>query len=117
MERVNYHAVGDPEKKRSKSTGFQSFFHLIIGGTMLGYGISYQDDCRNGATDYLVTGGAITVAVNILPFVTAIFALLALCDDHISKSESGVIKILLCIQSFLPLVSIVVTIWVGYSTK
>ena len=116
MESVNDHAVGDPEKKRSKSTGCQSLFQLIIGGTMLGYGISYQDDCRNGATDYLVTGGAITVAVNILPFITAIFALLALCDDHISKSESGVIKILLCIQSFLPLVSIVVTIWVGNST-
>jgi len=113
MERVSvsYHAVGDPEKKRPKSIGLQCFFHLIIGATMLYYGISYQDDCKNGATDYLVIGGAITVAANILPFVTAIFALFALCDDYISKSESNVIKILLCIQSFLPLVSIVVTIW------
>ena len=58
MERADYHAVDDPERKRSKSSGSQSFLQLIIGGIMLGFGITYQDDCENGATDYLVTGGA-----------------------------------------------------------
>ena len=71
MERVDYHAVADPEKKKSKSTGSQSLLQLIIGGIMLGFGISYQDDCKNGATDYLVTGGAIIIAANILPFITS----------------------------------------------
>jgi len=84
---------------------------LIIGGTMLGFGISYQDDCENGATDYLVTGGAIILAINILPFIIAIVLLLAICDDVISKSESCVIRTLLCILGFLPLVSLVVIIW------
>ena len=117
MERVNYHAVDDPKKTRSKSTGSQSFFQLIIGVIMLGFGIIYKDDCENGATDYLVTGGAIIIAANILPFITAIVIVLAVCDDHISKSESFVIKILLFIQSCLPLVSFAVTIWVGNSTS
>jgi len=111
MERIDYHAVENPEKKKSKSSGSQSLFQLIIGGIMLGFGISYQDDCNNGATDYLVTGGAIIIAANILPFITAIVILLAVCDEHISKSESFVIKTLLCIQSCLPLVSFGVTIW------
>jgi len=111
MERADYHAVGEPEKKKSKSTGSQSFLQLIIGGIMLGFGISYQDDCENGATDYLITGGAIIIAANILPFITAIVIVLAVCDDHISKSESCVIKILLFVQSCLPLVSFGVTIW------
>merc|ERR1712172_44918 len=111
MDRVEYHAVDDPEKKRSKSAGIQCLFQLIIGGVMLFYGISYQDDCKNGATDFLVTGGAITIASNILPFITAIVILFAICDDHISKSESCVVKGLLYIQAFLPFMSIVVTIW------
>ena len=117
MERADYHAVGEPEKKKSKSTGSQSFLQLVIGGIMLGFGISYQDDCENGATDYLITGGAIIIAANILPFITAIVIVLAVCDDHISKSESCVIKTLLFIQSCLPLVSFGVTIWVGNSSS
>ena len=115
MERVNYHAVDDPKKTRSKSTGSQSFFQLIIGVIMLGFGIIYKDDCENGATDYLVTGGAIILAANILPFIIAIVLLLAVCDDHISKSESCVIKTLLWILAFMPLASLVVIIWVGNS--
>ena len=115
MERVDHQAVGDPEKKKSKSTGSQSLFQLVIGGIMLGFGISYQDDCENGATDYLVTGGAIILAANILPFIIAIVLLLAVCDEHISKSESCVIKTLLWILAFMPLVSLVVIIWVGNS--
>ena len=55
---------------------------------------------------------AIIIAANILPFITAIVNMLAVCDDHISKSESCVIKTLLFIQSCLPLVSFGVTIWV-----
>ena len=110
MERVDHHAVGDPEKKKSKSTGSQSFLQLIIGGIMLGFGISYQDDCENGATDYLITGGAIIIAANILPFITAIVFELGDCDVH--RSESCVLRILLIIQSWLPIVSFGVTIWV-----
>ena len=116
MERVEYHAVDDPEKKRSKSAGIQCLLQLIIGGVMLGYGISYQDDCQNGATDFLVTGGAINIATNILPLIIAIVVLLAICDDHLSKSESCVVKALVFVQSLLPLTSIVVNIWVGNST-
>ena len=97
MERADYHAVDDPERKRSKSSGSQSFLQLIIGGIMLGFGITYQDDCENGATDYLVTGGAIIIAANILPFITSIVIVFAISDDYISKSESFVIKTLLCI--------------------
>ena len=83
---------------------------LVIGCIMLGFGISYQDDCENGATDYLVTGGAIIIAANILPFTLAIVIVFSGC-------ECVVIKSLLCIQSGLPLVSFGVTIWVRYSTS
>ena len=117
MERADYHAVNDPERKRSKSSGSQSFLQLIIGGIMLGFGITYQDDCENGATEYLVTGGAIIIAANILPFITSIVIVFAISDDYISKSESFVIKTLLCIQGCLPLVSFGVTIWVKNGTR
>ena len=83
---------------------------LVIGCIMLGFGISYQDDCENGATDYLVGGATIIIATNVLPFTLAIVIMFAGC-------ECVVIKSLLCIQSGLPLVSFGVTIRVGYSTS
>ena len=103
MKRGNYHAID------ILGAGL-CLLQLVIGGIMLGFGISYQDDCENGATDYLVTGGAIIIAANILPFTMAIVIVFAGC-------ECVVIKSLLCIQSGLPLVSFGVTIWVGYSTS
>ena len=109
MERADYHAVDDPERKRSKSSGSQSFLQLIIGGIMLGFGITYQDDCENGATDYLVTGGAIIIATNIIPCIVAI--VFAISDDF-SKSESFVIKTFKRIRVVFSLVSLVVFIWV-----
>ena len=99
-----------------KTTLVLTLFQLILGGMMLGYGISYQEDCNNGATNYLFTGGAIIIAANILPFIMAILRLhLASCCD-ISKFESYEDKLdfsLFGIHSCLSLVSFGVTIWVG----
>ena len=102
MEWGNYHAV-------DISGASLCLLQLVIGGIMLGFGISYQDNCENGATDYLVTGGAIIIAANVLPFTMAIIIVFSGC-------ECVVIKSLLCIQSGLPLVSFGVTIWVRYGS-
>ena len=102
MGRGNYHTV-------DISGASLCFLQLFIGGIMLGFGISYQDNCKNGATDYLVTGGAIIIAANIIPFTMAIIIIFSGC-------ECFVIKSLLCIQSGLPLVSFGVTFWVGYTS-
>ena len=110
MDVEDYHAVDDPKTRRSKSSGGQSFVQLVIGGVMLGFGLTYQEECNNGATDYLLLGGAIIIAANILPFITAIVFELGDCDVH--RSESCVLRILLIIQSWLPIVSFGVTIWV-----
>ena len=93
----------------------QSFVQLVIGGVMLGFGLTYQEECNNGATDYLLLGGAIIIAANILPFITAIVFELGDCDVH--RSESCVVRILLIIQSWLPIVSFGVTIWVKSFVK
>ena len=93
----------------------QSFVQLVIGGVMLGFGLTYQEECNNGATDYLLLGGAIIIAANILPFITAIVFELGDCDVH--RSESCVVRILLIIQSWLPIVSFGVTIWVKAFVK
>ena len=90
-------------------SGCVSFHQLIIGGIMLHFGITYQDDCENGATDYLVTGGAIIIATNIIPCIVAI--VFAISDDF-SKSESFVIKTFKRIRVVFSLVSLVVFIWV-----
>ena len=115
MDVEDYHAVDDPKTRRSKSSGGQSFVQLVIGGVMLGFGLTYQEECNNGATDYLVLGGAIIIAANILPFITAIVFELGDCDVH--RSESCVVRILLIIQSWLPIVSFGVTIWVKSFVK
>ena len=115
MDVEDYHAVDDPKTRRSKSSGGQSFVQLVIGGVMLGFGLTYQEECNNGATDYLLLGGAIIIAANILPFITAIVFELGDCDIH--RSESCVVRILLIIQSWLPIVSFGVTIWVKSFVK
>ena len=115
MDVEDYHAVDDPKTRRSKSSGGQSFVQLVIGGVMLGFGLTYQEECNNGATDYLLLGGAIIIAANILPFITAIVFELGDCDVH--RSESCVVRILLIIQSWLPIVSFGVTIWVKTFVK
>merc|ERR1712107_17099 len=109
MDVEDYHAVDDPKTRRSKSSGGHSFVQLVIGGVMLGFGLTYQEECNNGATDYLLLGGAIIIAANILPFITAIVFELGDCDVH--RSESCVLRILLIIQSWRPIVSFGVTIW------
>ena len=43
----------------AKQTLVQTLFQLILGGMMLGHG--FGEDCNNGATDYLFTGGVITI--------------------------------------------------------
>ena len=115
MDVEDYHAVDNPKTRRSKSSGGQSFVQLVIGGVMLGFGVTYQEECNNGATDYLLLGGAIIIAANILPFITAIVFELGDCDVH--RSESCVVRILLIIQSWLPIVSFGVTIWVKSFVK
>ena len=115
MDVEDYHAVDDPKTRRSKSSGGQSFVQLVIGGVMLAFGLTYQEECNNGATDYLLLGGAIIIAANILPFITAIVFELGDCDVH--RSESCVVRILLIIQSWLPIVSFGVTIWVKSFVK
>ena len=115
MDVEDYHAVDDPKTRRSKSSGGQSFVQLVIGGVMLGFGLTYQEECNNGATDYLLLGGAIIIAANILPFITAIVFELGDCDVH--RSESCVVRILFIIQSWLPIVSFGVTIWVKSFVK
>ena len=109
---------------RVKLTLGQTLFQLILGGMMLGHG--FREDCNNGATDYLFTGGAIIVATHILPFIKAICHLPSIiCVTNPNESHSLTPSLphsllrflasltLLCIQFCLSLVSFGVTIWVG----
>ena len=79
---------------------------------MLCYGLRYSDDCNNGATNFLVTGGAVVLTTNLIPAAFAMAVKLALCDNHINTAESMVLRTLLFIKDVLPLVGFVVTIWV-----
>ena len=79
---------------------------------MIGYGVTYKDDCNNGATDFLVTGGAITFAANMIPVVYHVAVIFALFDGNISNAENAGLKLLELIMNILPLVNICVAIWV-----
>ena len=92
----------------AKQTLVQTLFQLILGGMMLGHG--FGEDCNNGATDYLFTGGAIIVATHILPFIMAIVICVAVSNE---SYEDCIDKTLLSIMLCLSLVSFGVTIWVG----
>ena len=105
-----YEAVGT--NKRSISVGGVSLVQIIVGATMISYGIAYKEECNNGATEYLVTGGSIIIAANIVPIAFSISVNLALCDNHISRTESFILRILLFIKDILPLAGIIVAIWV-----
>ena len=105
-----YEAVG--VKKRSISVGGVSLVQFIIGAIMIGCGIAYKGDCNNGATEYLITGGTIILSANIVPIVFSISVNLALCDNHISRTESFFLRILLFVKDIMPLAGIIVTIWV-----
>ena len=110
-----YEAVG--VKKRSISVGGVSLVQFIIGAIMIGYGIAFKGDCNNGATEYLITGGTIILSANIVPIVFSISVNLALCDDHISHTESFFLRILLFVKDIMPLAGIIVTIWVTRSIR
>ena len=69
------------------------------------------------ATDYLVTGGWLMVAFNIVPFIYTVFLILSLSDGKISDSEGCVLSALGCIRRLLPLISFGVTIWVRNYTN
>ena len=43
--------------------------NLIIGGIIIDYGVSYEDDCHNGVTDFLVFGGIVTICANLIAAV------------------------------------------------
>ena len=90
METGDYHAV-------DITSATLCFLQLALSGIMLGFGVSYQDDCKNGATDYLVTGSAVIIVANIFPFITAIVIVFAGCECFVTKT-------FLCVQSALPLV-------------
>ena len=96
-----------------KQTLVQTLFQLILGGMMLGHG--FREDCNNGATDYLFTGGAIIVATHILPFIMAIIICVVICAVSYEsyEAEDRIDKTLFCIMLCLSLVSFGVTIWVG----
>ena len=81
---------------------------------MIGYGVTYKDDCNNGATDFMVTGGAITLAANLIPVVYHVSVIFALCDGNISKAETAGLQLLELIMNILPLVNIGVAIWVKH---
>ena len=99
--------------EESSSAG-TSLFQLIIALIMLGIGHSYSDDCNNGATDFLVIGGWISFAFNILPLIFTIVKYYGLV-----KKESCVCirmsanSATLDIQMFHPLLTFVVLIWVA----
>ena len=99
------------------SSGGSSLFQLIIALIMIGIGHSYSDECNNGATDYLITGGWLTIAFNILPGILFCVKSCALMDGVISSSENCVINSLSCIKNCLPLISFVVTLWVKNGTN
>ena len=79
METGDYHAV-------DITSATLCFLQLALSGIMLGFGVSYQDDCKNGATDYLVTGSAVIIVANIFPFITAIVIVFAGCKCFVTKT-------------------------------
>ena len=97
---VYYHVI---------QTLVQTLFQLILGGMMLGHG--FREDCNNGATDYLFTGGAIIVATHILPFIMAI--VICVTVPVTPSYEDCINRTLFCPLLCLSLVSFGVTIWVG----
>ena len=90
----------------------QLIIQLTIAYIMYWIGSTYSDDCENGVTDYLVTGGWINFAINILPFIFAIFQKFQCCV--LMDEKKWPIKTLRCIHRVLPLVSFVLTIWVHF---
>merc|ERR1712032_657736 len=64
-----------------------------------------------GATEYLVTGSSIIISTNIVPIIFSISVNLALCDNHISRTESFFLRLLLFVKDIMPLAGIIVTIW------
>ena len=90
----------------------EAAIYSSLAGVMIGYGESYKETCNNGATDYLVTGGIIILCSNLLPVAIMLVVYLALCDNVIIKAESCGIKMLLPINSLLPIIGIVIAIWV-----
>ena len=100
-------------KKSSPSFGLLSLLEVVLAGVMIGMGGSYGQDCNNGATDYLVTGGVILLCANLLPLVIHGTVYLALWDGKISKAEGCGLNVLVWIDNIIPVFSIGVALWVG----
>ena len=105
--------VGTPTI-RSSSFGLLSLLEVVMAGVMIGMGVSYGQDCNNGATDYLVTGGVILLCANLLPLVIHGTVYLALWDGKISKADGCGLNLLVWINNIIPVFSIGVALWVGW---
>jgi hypothetical protein len=110
----NLSSLISDDKTNISSFGGISLLQIMLAGVMIGYGESYKEDCNNGATNYLVTGGIIILCSNLMPVAILLVVYLALCDNVITKAESCSIKILLLINNLLPIIGIGVAIWVNW---
>ena len=45
---------------------FLHFTLLLVAIAMLGQGLAFQDECKNGTSDFLVFGGAFVLALSIV---------------------------------------------------
>ena len=45
---------------------FLHFTLLLVAMAMLGQGLAFQDECKNGTSDFLVFGGAFVLALSIV---------------------------------------------------
>ena len=91
----------------------QFFLHstlLLVGSPMLGVGLAFQEECKNGTTDFLVFGGVFVLALSLVSLGLCIkSAMFYHLPDH-----QGRCLIMFMSSSVLvtPLLFLVMTIWV-----
>ena len=78
---------------------FLHFTLLLVAMAMLGQGLAFQDECKNGTTDFLVFGGAFVLALSIVS--------LCFCAQSVNHNQ----LFGLYLSSWVYLV-LVMTIWV-----
>jgi|ERR1711909_7839 len=100
----------DKEQGQRGQSG-HGLIQLIFGCVMVGVGVSYRDQCQNGAAEYLYYAGIITIVCNLVGSLLVCFKTYAEKDGNISCVESCGICLLSITNCCLLISSIVLLFW------
>lgn len=101
----------DMMKDFEDSMSFYSIIKLVVGIVMTAIGFCYQNDCDNGAANWLGIAGIVVLVSSGLHLLGLLYSMYAKSDGEISCGETCVMMMNKILIGIVVIVEVVVIIW------